>query len=364
MSKKSRELVEKTIAEEKPDVVGVELDKKRYASLKDGAKFQELNIVELVRTGQTWVLLINIILKNFQRQIGAQLNEKPGSEMIAAINAAENSKIPVALVDRDVGITLRRAFHFLTFIEKLKFVYAIISGLFTKEKEKINEKTIEKMKEKDVLNSLMQQMGKEFPTIKRILVDERDEYIAHKLSNLKGKKILAVLGAGHLDGVEKKIGKRIDVQEITSIPKKISMLKIAGYLVPIIVIGLIVYGVYTKGIDVGIESVMLWIIVNSTLAALGVVIARGHPFAVASAFIAAPFTSLHPMIAVGWVAGFVQAKMSLPQVKDFEQLDSLNSYNDLEKNKVTRILLVAAFANLGATIGTVVALPWIGSLIL
>ena len=365
VSKKSRELVEKTIEEEKPDIVGIELDKGRYKALKSGEKFEQLNIIELIKSGQAWVFLINIILKNFQRQIGKQLGEKPGSEMIAALNAAEEKKLRVALLDRDVKITLKRAFSFLTLGEKIRFITDTFVGLFSKdEKNRISEELVEKLKEKDTLNALMQKMGHEYPTIKKVLVDERDQYIAHNISKLPGKKILAVLGAGHLEGVESSIGKKVNIKEITDIPKKTSMLKIFGILIPLIVIGLIAYAFITKGTEIGVNTVVLWILVNGTLSALGVLIARGHILAAITAFIAAPITTLHPLLAVGWFAGLAQAKISLPQVKDFEQLSNLNTYTDFEKNKVTKVLLVVVFANLGATIGMVIALPWIASLVI
>ncbi len=365
VSKKSRELVEKTIEEEKPDIVGIELDKGRYKALKSGEKFEQLNIIELIKSGQAWVFLINIILKNFQRQVGKQLGEKPGSEMIAALNAAEEKKLRVALLDRDVKITLKRAFSFLTLGEKIRFVTDTFVGLFSKdEKNRISEELVEKLKEKDTLNALMQKMGHEYPTIKKVLVDERDQYIAHNISKLPGKKILAVLGAGHLEGVESSIGKKVDIKEITDIPKKTSMLKIFGILIPLIVIGLIAYAFVTKGTEIGVNTVILWILVNGTLSALGVLIARGHILAAITAFIAAPITTLHPLLAVGWFAGLAQAKISLPQVKDFEQLSNLNTYTDFEKNRVTKVLLVVVFANLGATIGMIIALPWIASLVI
>ncbi|MFH2106555.1 MAG: TraB/GumN family protein [Candidatus Micrarchaeota archaeon] len=366
VSKKSRELVEKTIEEEKPDVVGIELDKGRYAALKDHKKYQEQNIAKIIKEGQVWVFLINIILKNFQRQIGTKLGETPGSEMIAALETAEEKNIRVALLDRDVKITLKRAFNLLTLGEKVRFVSDIIGSSFSGDKDetaKINEEMIEKLKEHDTLNGLMHKMGHEYPTIKKVLVDERDQYIASKISELKGKKILAVLGAGHVEGVAQNIGKEIDMKEITSIPEKKSSLKVIGMLIPLLFFVLIGYGVWTKGIGVGIDTLLLWVAVTGTLSAVGTLIARGHPIAIITAFFAAPITTLHPLLAAGWFAGLAQAKVSMPRVKDFEGLNSLNSYGDFEKNKVTQILMVVLYANIGASIGTIIGLPWIASLV-
>jgi pheromone shutdown-related protein TraB len=196
-----------------------------------------------------------------------------------------------------------------------------------------------------------------------VLVDERDQYIAKKISELKGKKILAVVGAGHVEGIAQNIGKEVDMKELTSIPEKKSALKMIGMLIPLLFFILIAYGIWTKGIGVGMNTILLWIAVTGTLSALGTLLARGHPIAIMTAFLAAPITTLHPLLAAGWFAGLAQAKVSMPQVKDFEGLNNLNSYGDFEKNKVTQILMVVLYANIGASIGTIIGLPWIASLV-
>ena len=364
VSKKSRELVAKLIEEEQPDVVGVELDKGRFEALQNEQKFQELNVIELIKSGHVWVFLLTIILKNFQRQIGSKLGEKPGSEMLAAITVAKEKKCTVALIDRDVKITMKRAFYFLTLWEKARFLSEALTSFFSSKKEtEITEETIEQLKQEDILNSLLKKMAMDFPTIKRVLIDERDQYIAHKLTELKGKKILAVLGAGHVEGVSQTIGKPVDVASITSIPEKKSALKMVAYSIPLLVLGLLGYAFFTKGFAVAFDTIILWTLVTGGLAALGALLARAHPLAVLTAFLAAPITTLHPLLAAGWFSGLAQARLSLPQVKDFEGLHNLNNYRDFEQNKVTRIVLVVLYTNIGASIGTLIALPWIVSLI-
>ncbi len=363
VSKKSRELVAATIEAQKPDVVGVELDAGRYDALRNEKKFQELNVAELIKTGQVWVFLLTLILKNFQRQIGARLHEKPGSEMLEAIDTASRNKVPVALLDRDVRITLKRAFHFLTLWEKVRFLADLVGGLFSPNRQEINEQTVEKLKEHDTLSALLQKLGRDFPTIKKVLIDERDLFIARKIRDLSGNKIVAVVGAGHVDGIASHIAQDYSIAEIITVPKERPGLHLITLVIPLLVLGLIGYAFLTQGVTAGLNTIILWTLVTGTLAAIGALLARAHPIAIAAAFASAPVTTLHPLLAAGWFSGLAQAKMSLPQVKDFEGLNNLNSYRDFEQNKVTRILLVVMYTNIGASIGTFIALPWIASLV-
>ncbi|HZX34521.1 MAG TPA: TraB family protein, partial [archaeon] len=231
------------------------------------------------------------------------------------------------------------------------------------ETEKISREGIEKLKEKDVMNALMQQLSKEMPSVKSVLVDERDAFIANSIMKSPGKKILAVVGAGHLEGIKKLLGKEIDVRKISRVEEKKSLLKYVGYAIPALFIALIAYLFIAKGAEVTLSALVYWFLATGTLAALGVIIARGHIFSAITAFLVAPITVLHPLLAAGWFAGYVEAKMKNPKVRDFEGLRNLNSFGDFTKNRVTRILLVVAFANIGATIGTIIAFPLIASLL-
>ena len=209
----------------------------------------------------------------------------------------------------------------------------------------------------------MQQLSKEMPSVKSVLVDERDTYIAYSITHSPGKKILAVVGAGHVEGIKKQLGTEVDIQKISKVENGIGILKIIGYSIPVIFIAVIAGIFLTKGLEVTGTAILYWILVTGSLSALGALLARGHPFSIISAFLAAPLTTLHPFLAAGWVAGYVEAKMKNPKVKDFENLRNLNSFSDFSKNQVTKILLVVAFANIGATIGTIIAFPLIASLL-
>ena len=359
ISEKSIALAEKAIREENPDCVGVELDLQRLKQLKQGEQWSEMNLEKVIATGQTYLLLFNLLLANIQRQFGQKLGVKPGQEMIRAIEVAEEQGKQIVLLDRDVRVTLKRALDKMSFIERLKLLYSLSLGLFGYGREEITKEKIEEIKQQDMINKLMLELSKEMPSIKEVLVDERDAFIAHQILSSPGKKIVAIIGAGHVDGIKKNLMERKPVAGLTSTVKRKSLLSYAKYLVPVIFIALLAYAFLSKGIETGMGVFIAWFLITGLLSALGVLIARGHVYSALTAFLAAPFAALHPLLAVGWFAGAVEAKFNSPKIKDFENLRNLNSLGDFTKNKVTRILLVAAFANLGSTIGTIIALPYI-----
>ncbi|MFH1696531.1 MAG: TraB family protein, partial [Candidatus Diapherotrites archaeon] len=248
--------------------------------------------------------------------------------------------------------------------EKLNLLISIFAGFFGNAKDELTADKIEELKKKDMMSELMQQLSREMPNVKHVLVDERDMYIANKILAAPGQKVVAVVGAGHIGGIMHYLDKPRGVQHLELLPaKKGGAMKYMKYLVPVIFFSIIAYALLTKGAAASLDMFILWFLINGTLSALGVLLARGHPFTIIAAFLAAPFTSLHPMIAAGWIAGAVEAKVRNPKVKDFEGLRNLNSYRDFSRNQVTRILLVVAYANLGSTLGTLIALPYIVSLL-
>ncbi len=363
VSKESVGLVRETIEKEKPDMVGVELCPKRLMQLRQGDRWGETRIGDIISKGNVYLFLANLLLGNMQRKIGHSLGVKPGEEMLVAAQIAGGHKLPVALLDRDIGITLKRAIAKMGFMEKLKFFGSVFFGLFS-EKEKITAEEIERMKQQDVMTELIGKLSEEMPTIKTVLVDERDMYIANMLLFAKAKKIVAVVGAGHLDGIVKYLDRRRDVREIVSVPKGKDWMKFVKYGIPMVFIALLAYAFIAKGAVASASILMWWFLINGTLSALGVLLAGGHPFSTIAAFVAAPFTSLHPLFAAGWFAGLVEAKVRNPVVKDFEGLKNLDSFGAFYRNRITRTLLVAAYANVGSTVGTVIALPYMLSLVL
>ncbi len=364
VSGKSIEDVREAVETEKPDCIGVELDINRLRQLREGNKWRETDIGKIISSGQAYLFLFTLLLANFQRSLGQKLGIKPGTEMVEAVRIAEETKTPVMLLDRDVNVTLKRAMEKMSLFEKAKFLYSIFAGFFAEGKGGVTKEIVEEMKEKDVLNRLLQELSRELPSVKSVLVDERDAYIAQAILASPGRKILAVVGAGHVDGIKRHFDEKVDMRKITSVKKPgMDFVKIVGYAIPAVFVALIAVLFLTKGGTVTVTAIAYWVLATGTLAALGALVARGHPFTVLAAFLAAPITTLHPLLAAGWVAGYVEARLRSPKVKDFESLNNLNSLGDFTRNQVTRILLVVALANVGATIGVVIGFPLVASLL-
>ena len=364
ISRESITLVEETIEKESPDIIGVELDHGRLQQLLSGKKWGETNIVEIVKTGKTYLFLLNILLANLQKQLGAQVGVQPGAEMLAAIKKASEKKVPIQLLDRDVRVTLKRAFNAMKFTEKAKLGWSILAGFFG-QGEKITVAKIEEMKQEDLLNKLMKELGKQMPSMKKVLVDERDEYICEMIRQSPGKKILAVVGAGHLEGIEEhlKEKKKVNLAALNTTPKKKNYWKLIAYALPLIFFVFIGYAIYAKGVEATLSLLVIWIIATGGLSAIGALIARAHPLSILTAFVAAPITTLHPALAAGWFAALAEARFNPPRVMDFESLSNVGSIGGFYKNKVTHVLIVAALTNIGATIGVIIALPYIATLL-
>ncbi|MBT4870866.1 MAG: TraB/GumN family protein [Candidatus Diapherotrites archaeon] len=358
ISRESMKLVEETIDKEKPDVIGVELDKERLEQLLSGKKWEQTNIIDIIKTGKTYLFLLNILLSNLQKQLGKSVGVKPGAEMLVAVKKAQESKTPVQLLDRNVRVTLKRAFKVMSLKEKLKLGGTLVAGFFGKG-ETIDAKVIEDLKDQDLINKLMKELGKQMPSMKQVLVDERDQYIAEMIKRSPGKRIVAIVGAGHLNGIEEiiKKNKKVNIKKITSIPKKRNYIRFLKWLVPLAVIAMFVGLFLLKGPEITFEALKIWFLANGILSGVGALLAKAHPFSILTAILVAPFTSLHPMLAAGWVTALVEAKFNPPRVMDFKNLSGVTSVKGFYNNKVTHLLIVTALTNLGSIIGTIIALP-------
>jgi pheromone shutdown-related protein TraB len=352
----STELVERVIGEEKPDTVCVELCTSRYDSLTQKKKWQETDLIKVIREKKSMLLFANLLLAHFQKRIGARLGIRPGEEILKAIQCAGAAGAQVHLVDRDIRTTLSRAWRRMGLKAKFKLLYQFIGSLV--EAEEISEADIEEMKKKDVLEALLAEMGQTLPVVREVLIDERDQYLSHMIRNAPGKKIVAVIGAGHVPGVKAWWDKEIDIESLRQMPPKG---RYAGWFkwgFPALIVALFVLGFFTSGISTGADMITWWVIITGSLSGLGAAAAFAHPLTILSAALSAPLTTLHPLIAAGWVAGLVEALLGRPKVKDFESLlEDITSLKGFWRNKITRILLVVVFTNLGASIGTFVAIP-------
>jgi len=362
VSLESVKLVEQTVAAVKPDSIAVELCDSRLQSLKDPDRWKNTDIFAIIKEGKVFLLFAQLILASFQKKLGEQLKVKPGAEMMRAVELAEESGAELVLADREVRTTLKRVWASLGFWKGMKVLIALLGSIISNEK--IDQEEIERMKQADALDELMAEFTKALPQVRRTLIDERDQFLASKIASSKGKVIVAVVGAGHVPGIKKWINESIDLEALNEIPKKFSPVKIIAWLIPIAVAGLIIYGFYSAGSDKGIEMAATWFWINAILGGFGAACALAHPLTILTAFLVSPFTSLNPLIAGGWVAGLSETILRKPKVADFEAIsDDLSSITGLWKNRVTRIILVVALTNGFGTLGTLIGIERLGSLL-
>jgi len=357
VSKESTQLVKDVIEAEKPDTVCVELCDSRYQTIRQKEKWQNMDIIKVIKEKKAFLLLSNLLLASFQKRIAEKLDVRPGEEMIRAIETGEAVGASIYLADRDVRVTLSRTWNSMGLWDKMKMTFqlllSIVGGL-----DEISEEEVEKIKESDILETILSDLGKSFPALKNILIDERDQYLSHKIKNAPGNKIVAVVGAGHVPGIKKYWEQEIDISPLEEIPPKGKLSEVLKWTFPIGIVALIIAGFFYGGFDKGADMIIWWTLTTGILAGIGAMIAFAHPMAILSAFLAAPLTALHPMIAAGWVSGLVEAFSRKPKVIDFENLsDDILTIKGFWKNNITRILLVVVFTNIGSSIGTFVAIP-------
>ena len=356
VSKESVQLVSSVVEEQRPETVCVELCQSRYQSIRQKERWQDTDIVKVIKEKKSFLLLSNLLLASFQKRIAKKFDIKPGQEMMQAIESADAVGAEIYLADRDIRTTLARTWRAMGLWGKLKLMFQLVMSMG--EVEDLKEEDVEKMKQEDVLQTLLAEVGQSMPVLKEILIDERDQYLAEKIRNAPGKNIVAVVGAGHVSGIKKHWKADIDLAYLDQLPPKNKTAGILKWIIPAVIIALFVAGFFYGGSETGTDMIAWWILANGVLAGIGAVIAWAHPATIVSAVLAAPLTSLNPMIAAGWVSGLVEAFSRKPKVKDLEKLpDDILSIKGFWKNKVTRILLVVVFTNIGSSIGTFVAFP-------
>lgn len=351
VSRRSAEQVKEVIEAERPDSVCVELDEQRYESITKENRWRDMDIFKVIKEGKASLLLMNLAISSFQKRMAKQFGIKAGQEMIQGIESAEKIGAELVLADRDIQTTFNRIWRGIGLKGKAMLLTSVFAGIFSNET--ITEEELEQMKSQDMLDSMLQEFTESFPELKKPLIDERDQYLAQKIKEAPGKKIVAVVGAAHVPGIMREIYKEQDLKRLMEKPPKSKGPKIIGWSIPVIIIGIILYTILNNP-SAGIQQMISWTLWNGSLSALGTIAAFGHPLAVLTAFFAAPITSLNPFLAAGWFAGIVQAFINKPKVSDFEELsEDVYSVKGFWRNKVTRILLVVMLANVGSSIGTV-----------
>lgn len=353
ISQESTDLVSKVIEQEQPDTVCIELDEKRYMSLAKKQQWENLDLKQIIRNKQLSTLLVNLILASYQKKLGGQLGIMPGTELLTAARTAKENNINIELCDRDIRITLRRAWHATSIWKKGYLMASLFASLF--DDTKLDEEKLAELRKKDVLSELMNEIGEIMPDTKNALIDERDIYMSEKIKNAPGKNIVAVVGAGHMEGIKKTIpeDKSALIEDLETIPPVSRSWKIVGWAIPVaIILSLITIGIQ-KGAGAAGENLGYWILANGIPSAIGAVLALAHPTTILSAFAAAPVTSLTPVIGAGYVTAFVQVMSRPPVVKEFESVgNDIMSFCGWWQNKLLRIFLVFILTSVGSLVGT------------
>lgn len=353
VSQKSIEEVRDAIAEFQPDVIAVELDPGRYAAIRKQAK--DPSVKDVLEAKNFTQVLVQWILAYLQRRIGLDLGVEPGAEMKAAIAEAEARSTPVALIDRDINITLRRFWNSLSILEKIRMIYALGVSVVGIDDVEID---VEELKKQDMITLAMEEFRKFSPNGARALIDERDAYLARNIVNLTAthERVLAVLGAGHVQGVERYVespGTIPPLQSLTADVKSLPWGLIFGVAVTALFVFLLVALAFSGvGFEVLIMALVYWVLVHGILTAVFTLAARGHPLSALTGFAVSWFTALNPLIAAGWFSAIVEAKIRKPAPSDFRAIFEAESITDMMKVPLFRVVLVAALANVGSTLGT------------
>jgi len=368
VSRESVTEVSRVIHEESPGRVCVEIDDARYQSIVQGESWSGVNIYQVIRQRKGFLLLGNLVLSSFQKRMGLDLGVRPGEEMIESIRIAESLSIPVSLCDRDIQVTLRRAWTKSSLWGKNKMLAALLSSVFTSEK--LSEAEIEALKQKSALEGMMEELAGYLPAVKEVLIDERDRYLATRIFETTEERVVAVVGAGHVPGIVRWIEQlsagQVDgnLTDISSVPPRRRISRVLPWAIPVLVAGLLVLGFFRAGWQMTLHMALLWVLVHGTLSALGALVALAHPLTILVAFVASPLTSLNPTIGVGLVTGLLEAVIRKPRVQDVEMLqEQIGSVRGFFKNRITHILLVFFLSSVGSAIGTFVGIPFLTALL-
>ncbi|PXF58019.1 MAG: TraB family protein [Deltaproteobacteria bacterium] len=356
ISKDSVDLVCRVIKSETPDCVCVELDAKRYETLSKKKRWESLDLKEIIRKKQLSTLLFNLMLASYQKKLGDQLGVLPGTELLVAVKTAEEKGIPIALCDRDVRVTLRRAWHATSFFKKNYLLASLFAGLF--DRTEITEEKLNELKKTDVLSELMLELGQALPELKRVLIDERDTFLSERIKNAEGERIVAVVGAGHVEGIKKALteDRHARMEEINVIPPVSPIWRVLGWSIPAVILTSLGVIAWNKGCEVAGDNIIYWILANGIPSSIGAMLALAHPLTIVSAFAAAPVTSLTPVIGAGYVTAFVQVLVQPPVVREFEiVLEDMSTLIGWWKNKLLKVFLAFLLPGLGSMIGS-----WIG----
>ena len=358
VSRKSVEEVQAVIEELKPDTVCVELDPMRYEALTDDTRWRKLDIFQVIRQKKVLFLMASLALQSYQRRLGDKLGVKPGAELLAGVESAKKVGAEVVLADRDVQATLRRTWANLGFMNKVKLIGALGASVF--ETEEIDEEQIEALKDREHISDMMGEFAKVMPEVKVPLIDERDQYLMSAITDAPGKVVVGVVGAGHVEGMIKQLGKKVDRDALSVVPPPSPWVGLVKWLIPVIILAAFYYGYRQHQGEELSHMLTAWVLPNAIMCGLLTALAGGKLLSILTGIISSPITSLNPTIGAGMVVGLVEAWLRKPTVADAEELGKeVNSFAGMRKNAFSRILLVFVGAQIGSALGAYIGLGWV-----
>lgn len=358
ISEESRREVRETIENEDPDHVFVELDEDRLSSLQGDSRWKDIDIIEAIKSGKGYMLMLNLLLSIYQRNMGLEEDAVPGQELLEAVDVSEENKIKYSLVDRNINDTLQRLRDELGLWDKLKLFSSLAAYPFMPEEEI----DIEELKEQDIISAMVKELETEFPSMKKVFLDERNEYMAEKILEQDFQNGVAVVGAAHVEGLAEDLKNNATYEEAIR-EKGLPWLKIINYAIPVVILGMLGYSFLYVDFETGATALSTWILLNGILSMTGAIIAKAHPLTWITALISAPITSLSPVIGAGFVAAYVEGRFYPPSVEDMETIAEVTSYKQLWENQMGRILLTFILVSLGSALATFISAGIIFSLL-
>ena len=364
VSKKSIQDVERLIETEKPNIVAIELCRSRYKNLQNANRWKNLDILEVIKKKKIYLLMSSMILSAFQKKLGGSAGIKPGGEMLTAIEISKKHRLRLELIDRDIQITLKRAWQEVGYFGKILLISELFTALIFVEA--LSSRQIEKMKKKDILDEVFKNLPPKYNKIKKVLLEERDEYLAQKIKNAlkklrKNEKLLAIVGAGHLKGIQDNLKNQVSLKELESVRQRSRLMATIKFLIPVILILSLFF--YFTGFDDPekiYQNWIAWSIIKAISSGFFTIVVLAHPLAILSALVCAPISNFNPVLKPGWWAAFFEAKFRRPRVIDFENFaQDISSFRGFLKNKVSRVFILLILPQIGSSIGTGIALWYI-----
>jgi pheromone shutdown-related protein TraB len=363
VSQKSVEEVRQVISELRPDTVCVELDRGRLESLVDPKRFRKLNLVDVIKEKRVLYVLANLALSAYQKKIGDKVGVRPGAELLAAVEASKDVGAELVLADRDIQATLKRTWASVSFWNKLRLGGSLVAAPFAMEE--ISEAQIEGLKDRETIADMLTELARLVPGLKEPLIDERDQYLASSIERAPGKRVVAVVGAGHVQGILNGLGKPVDRPNLEKLPTPTVASRMVGWLVPIIVLGTFYFvSSRSHSTEPLLRMLIAWVLPTSLGCALFAAAAAAHPLTVLGALFTAPITTLTPFVGSGTVSALVEVYVRRPTVSDCEAIpESVTSIRGWYRNAATRVLLVFLLSSIGAAIGMLIGAVWVVSLV-